>query len=87
MSKLLEKEKFGFYRYKGDDGLYVAVPKQFCNVIAAAAERYGGMSSVPSMKTVRGIFARRQGDGYSYVDRNMQENDVTINQLEMVESG
>jgi hypothetical protein len=84
MSKPLEKEKFSFYKYRGEEGLYVAVPNQFCKVIDAAAEQYGGVSSVPNMKTVRGIFVKRNGDDYSYVDRSMQENDITINRLESV---
>jgi hypothetical protein len=82
MLKEIDRNKFSFYRYKREDELYVAVPTQYCKVIDAAIEQYGSLAAVPDMKTVRGIFAKRTDKSFRYMDKNMQENDVTINQLE-----
>ena len=85
MQKEADRQKFTFFRHKGEQDLYVAVPHAYSKYIEAAREQYGSISAVPNMKTVRGIFVKRSDDGYRFVDRNMQENDITINQLEPAE--
>jgi hypothetical protein len=85
MQKEVDKHKFAFFRYKGEQELYVAVPNAYRKYIEAASEQYGSISAVPNMKTVRGIFVKRSDNNYRFVDRNMQENDITINQLEPAE--
>lgn len=85
MQKEADRNKYTFFRYKGEDNLYVAVPNAYCNYINAAMEQYGSLASIPNMKTVRGIFVKRDGKAYRFVERNLQENDVTINQLEAVD--
>lgn len=87
MSKEIDPEKFTVYRFKTDDQLYIAVPSGFCQVISNAVKEYGQLSAVPDEKTVRGVFAQKNGNKYHYIDNNEQQNDITINQLIAIDEG
>jgi hypothetical protein len=81
MQKEVDFDKYEVYRYRGDEELYVAIPRTYRKFIDAAVEQYGQLESVPNMKTVRGVFVKRAGKAFRYADRVMQENDITISQL------
>lgn len=71
---------FIIYQMSGKERIYVAIPEEYEDVISDAALIYGSLRSVPAEKTVRGIFLQKKNNLY-YLDKEAQQNDITINQL------
>lgn len=63
--------------------LRVAVSGKFKVEIEKLLEEYGSLNNVPIDKTVRGIFL---GELENVSDNNLQENDITINQLRNIKT-
>jgi hypothetical protein len=82
MKHNVDTRKFTVYKLVTDDKKYVAVPKEYVSVIEQNREEHGGIEKVPSDKTVRGIFLKEVWtDEYQLPSADVQQNDITINQL------
>ncbi|HEY1039151.1 MAG TPA: hypothetical protein VGF30_07080, partial [Bacteroidia bacterium] len=68
------------YQLEAQESLYVAVSKEFTEIISIAISEYGNIKNVPAYKTVKGILLSHI-DNHLYLDENAKESDVVINSL------
>jgi hypothetical protein len=83
MEQAQDLSNYRMYKLKTDSTIMVAVPGIYNQHISQLKHEYGSVAEIPSSKTVRGIFVKKDEKGqYSLVSPSAQENDVTINQLQ-----
>ena len=82
MKRIIDPQKFTVYRLLTENDKYVAIPNEYLSTLELAVKDFGTLKNVPVDKTVRGIFLVKENNNFQ-LDEDAQQNDITINQLEL----